>query len=93
MCLLQRRRMRSEMVDGQGNFNRMPVLLKIWGCDEAVHRRKVELAGEVCDTPFPTHLFMLSSPSTVLLQFLTEFSGSNVCEYSLTAAIAHTSLA
>jgi hypothetical protein len=47
MCLLQRRRMRKEMSNGQGNFNRMPVLLKLWGCDEALHERKVALAEEV----------------------------------------------
>jgi hypothetical protein len=47
MCLLQRRRMRNEMSDGHGNVNRMPVLLKLWGCDEALHKRKVALAEQV----------------------------------------------
>jgi hypothetical protein len=77
MCLLQRRRIRSEMIDGCGTLNRIPVLLKVWGCDETVHQRKVELAEEVCAQSFlVNHLYPLLSifcvnPFVVLCRLLT----------------------
>jgi hypothetical protein len=47
LCLLQRRRTRSEMVNGKGHYNTTPVLLRLHGSDDALFERKVALAEEV----------------------------------------------
>lgn len=66
ICLLQRRRTRREMVNGNGMLNTAPVLLTLHGSDETVYTRKVELTKEVC-----CHSIFASLPCALLARVRT----------------------